>query len=70
MNAEPLAPTAHEAVYIGSGMSDQYRCTCGWEGPGYWDGAHWAYEAWEKHVSEVRHDQLVAQTLGLPAPLV
>lgn len=31
------------------GFCDQYRCTCGFETNGYWDGPEWAEEELQLH---------------------
>ena len=48
---EAAAPE-HVGDNIGTWMSDQVRCSCGWESPGYWDLAEAAWSDWRQHVAD------------------
>jgi len=43
----------HKVKYIGTGMSDQFECSCGWKSNGYWDGREWAWDEFIKHANEI-----------------
>lgn len=33
------------------GFIDQIICSCGWKGPGHWDGADYELIAWREHIA-------------------
>lgn len=44
----------HTITYIGKGMSDQYKCSCGWESRSFWDGVEYAFKQWvEEHANQI-----------------
>lgn len=43
----------HVPEYVSKGMSDNFVCSCGWKSNGYWDGAEWAWDEWEKHAKQI-----------------
>lgn len=45
--------TGHVAGNIGEYMSDQLRCSCGWQSRHYWDGAEYAFAEWADHLEGV-----------------
>ncbi len=46
----------HTFSNIGTGMSDQAKCSCGWVGTGFWDGADLAQAQWYQHVVDAAGD--------------
>lgn len=35
------------------GMDDNYICSCGWEGHGFWDGEGFAWDEWLAHAKKI-----------------
>lgn len=47
-------PKPHVVEYVKSGgHSDQYKCSCGWLGNGYWDLDSAAFDEWLLHAFDV-----------------
>lgn len=46
---------APEHVFKNTGITvfDEAECSCGWKGPGFWDAADLAWEAWMEHIAEL-----------------
>ena len=47
------ASLGHVPEYKSVTMDDQYICSCGWKGQGFWDLPEYAWEEWLKHAREV-----------------
>ncbi len=50
------ASLGHVFSNIGTGLSDQAKCSCGWTGTGFWDGADLAQAEWYGHVVDATRD--------------
>ena len=46
---ENAAALGHVVTIAGVTQDDTARCSCGWEGTPYWDGADLAWSEWQKH---------------------
>lgn len=46
------APEHVSKWFSSGGFSDQIKCSCGWESPGYWDMAESACDDWLEHVAD------------------
>ena len=49
-NIEGKVLNDHKMFDIGSGMLDQYECSCGWKSNSFFDGAEWAYKEFVQHL--------------------
>ena len=49
---EQAVAQEHVPKFIGDHFIDQYECSCGWVGPGYWDLESAAFRAWVEHVAD------------------
>jgi hypothetical protein len=47
---ETAAQSGHEIHFIGSFMTDRYKCQCMWKSDPYQDGEEYAYADWRTHV--------------------
>ena len=50
-----MAKHGHVGKNTGTDMADQVECSCGWQSRGYWDGAEWAWDEFDVHLTEVAH---------------
>ena len=42
-------------------MLDAVKCSCGWQSKWYYDGEHYAYGEWKRHVKETNAVSVTAR---------
>ncbi len=47
----------HTGSTVSEHMTDQHRCSCGWESAWYFDGAEFAKDEWRAHVAALAQPQ-------------